>query len=222
MKRQFELIYACGYNGEIGHNNDLLWRLPRDMRHFVSTTKGGQVFMGRKTYESLPESLAALPKRANFVITSNPKKVAEEYGWRVSKKIAKLTDGESYVSNHLFFAESSIEDAFNKSNLTNEVGDYGAEKKFIIGGARLYQSALDQELVNTVHRTVVHESFPLADTKWNPDLRAKGFRIIESKHYSPDMDNEYGVTIEKWIYNPIIVAGKGATKRQNPISPDSD
>lgn len=203
MTRDFELIYACGYEGEIGNNNDLLWNLPRDMAHFVKVTKHSMVFMGRSTYESLPEFMPALPKRANFVITSQPEKVCELHAYRSWKKLKK-TDSivDESVQTTKFYAHSTIEEAYKESNLIKE--NYATGKRLIIGGARMYDFALSEGLVNIIHRTVVHHRFPFADTKWNPDLKNLGFKIIESTHYAPDLENEYGMTIEKWIYKKEI------------------
>lgn len=63
------LIAAVANNGVIGRNNGLPWRLPKDMRHFMTTTLGHPVIMGRRTYESRN---SPLPGRANIVLTSNP------------------------------------------------------------------------------------------------------------------------------------------------------
>jgi dihydrofolate reductase len=64
------IIAAIGENGELGANNDLLWRLPNDFKRFKELTTGHTVVMGRKTYASLPNG--ALPNRKNVVITENP------------------------------------------------------------------------------------------------------------------------------------------------------
>ena len=63
------IIVAVASNGEIGGKNDLLWRLPNDMKRFKELTTGHTIIMGRKTFESLPKG--ALPDRTNVVITRN-------------------------------------------------------------------------------------------------------------------------------------------------------
>ena len=47
------LIVARARNGVIGHNNQLPWHLPEDLRHFRRQTTGHVVLMGRKTWESI-------------------------------------------------------------------------------------------------------------------------------------------------------------------------
>lgn len=48
------IIVACSENGVIGVDGDLPWTLPDDLKHFMTSTRGHAVVMGRKTYESLP------------------------------------------------------------------------------------------------------------------------------------------------------------------------
>lgn len=66
------IIAAVARNGVIGKENQLLWHLPEDMRHFRATTRGKPVIMGRKTWESLPEPFRPLPGRHNIVVSRNP------------------------------------------------------------------------------------------------------------------------------------------------------
>ena len=61
------LIAAVAANRAIGRNNQLLWHLPEDMRHFRDTTRGKPVIMGRKTWESLPPPFRPLPGRRNKI-----------------------------------------------------------------------------------------------------------------------------------------------------------
>ena len=60
------LVVAAANNNVIGKDNQLLWRLPNDMRFFKNITWAMPVIMGRKTFESLPE---ALKGRKNIVLS---------------------------------------------------------------------------------------------------------------------------------------------------------
>ena len=60
------LIVAMGKNREIGKENQLLWHLPKDLKHFKELTSGHPIIMGRKTYESIGKPL---PNRTNIVIS---------------------------------------------------------------------------------------------------------------------------------------------------------
>lgn len=63
------LIVAASANNAIGKNNELLWKLPNDMKFFKQTTWAMPVVMGRKTFESLKGK--PLNGRLNIVITRN-------------------------------------------------------------------------------------------------------------------------------------------------------
>jgi dihydrofolate reductase len=72
MTAPVSIIAAVARNGVIGHDNELLWRLPEDARWFRAQTLGCPVVMGRKTWDSLPERFRPLPGRLNVVITRQP------------------------------------------------------------------------------------------------------------------------------------------------------
>ncbi|NMU82891.1 dihydrofolate reductase, partial [Vibrio parahaemolyticus] len=63
------LIVAMDKNFGIGKDNDLLWKLPADMKFFKETSTGHVVITGRKNYESIPEKFRPLPNRENAVLT---------------------------------------------------------------------------------------------------------------------------------------------------------
>lgn len=60
------MIVAHGNNREIGKNNQLLWKIPEDLKNFKRLTLGKTLLMGRKTYESIGRPL---PGRETIVIT---------------------------------------------------------------------------------------------------------------------------------------------------------
>lgn len=64
----FTIIAAIGKNFELGKNGDLIWHLPNDLKFFKEKTTGHKIFMGRKTFLSLPKKL---PNREHFVLTTN-------------------------------------------------------------------------------------------------------------------------------------------------------
>ena len=61
------IIVAIAQNLAIGKNNDLLWHLSADLKHFKQLTTGRTVIMGERTFLSLPHR--PLPNRRNIVIT---------------------------------------------------------------------------------------------------------------------------------------------------------
>ena len=60
--------------GNIGDNDELPWRLSKDMARFRNLTISdgfNAVIMGRKTWDSLPENYRPLPNRLNIVMSRN-------------------------------------------------------------------------------------------------------------------------------------------------------
>lgn len=67
------IVVAKSTNHTIGNQNQLIWHLPNDLKHFKAITSGHPIIMGRKTFDSIGK---ALPNRTNIVITRNE-------GWHV-------------------------------------------------------------------------------------------------------------------------------------------
>ncbi|MCT4784927.1 dihydrofolate reductase [Exiguobacterium aestuarii] len=87
-------VVAYGLNREIGKDNDLLWRLPDDLKHFKTVTSGGTVVMGRKTFESIGK---ALPNRRNIVVTSDPSFEADQIEvWHDLERLVEESQNEEW------------------------------------------------------------------------------------------------------------------------------
>lgn len=61
-----EIVVAIDEKGGIGKDNQLLWHLPADLKHFKNITSGYPIIMGRKTYDSIGKPL---PNRRNIIIS---------------------------------------------------------------------------------------------------------------------------------------------------------
>jgi len=88
------IIVAITEDNGIGRNNDLLFRIPSDLKRFRSLTTGHCVVMGKRTWESLPKR--PLPLRDNIVITDIP---GEEIGgsitaYSIEDALSKCTQGK--------------------------------------------------------------------------------------------------------------------------------
>lgn len=121
------IIAAVAQNRAIGLNNNLLYHLPSDLKHFKALTTGHTVVMGRRTYESLPKG--ALPHRRNIVLSTS---------------LAQLPGCEVFPS---------LDDALNHCAEDEEI--------FIMGGARVYQEALDK--ADRLCLTEIHDTPKEAD-----------------------------------------------------------
>lgn len=62
------IIVAKAKNNIIGKDNKLLWNLPADLERFKQLTMGHTMIMGRKTFESIGQTL---PNRKYVVFSQN-------------------------------------------------------------------------------------------------------------------------------------------------------
>lgn len=62
------IIVAIDENNVIGKDNQLIWHLPADLKHFKNLTMGSPIIMGRKTFESIGKPLSG---RTSVIITRN-------------------------------------------------------------------------------------------------------------------------------------------------------
>lgn len=62
------IIAAIDRRQAIGYQNQLLFRLPNDLKRFKALTTGHTVIMGHRTFKSLPKG--ALPNRRNIILST--------------------------------------------------------------------------------------------------------------------------------------------------------
>lgn len=122
-------IAAMSKNFAIGKDNQLLWHIPDDFRHFKETTMGKPVIMGRKTYQSLGKPL---PGRTNIVITGKPDQI----------------EGDITIV-------ATIDDAIAKAKQI--AMDTGTDEVFIIGGGQIYEAAMPQ--TQRIYLTVINQEY---------------------------------------------------------------
>ena len=106
------LIVAVDENWAIGYKNDLLIRIPADMKMFRQETTGKVVVLGRKTLETFPNG-QPLKNRTNIILT---------------------TKKDYEVKNAIVV--HSIEE------LLEELKNYPSEDIYIIGGETVYRQML--------------------------------------------------------------------------------
>ncbi|MDX1811876.1 MAG: dihydrofolate reductase, partial [Gammaproteobacteria bacterium] len=97
-----------GDNREIGLNNELLWKMPADMKHFRETTMGKPIIVGRKTYESF--GAKPLPGRLNIVITRDA--AYEGNGATVVTSIDEALQAASNVEEIMVIGGASFYEQF--------------------------------------------------------------------------------------------------------------
>jgi dihydrofolate reductase len=128
------LIGAIGLNRELGKDNQLLWKLPNDLKFFKQQTEGNVVVMGRNTLKSLNDK--PLPNRINVVLTKD-----------------KTFNSTSLPIHYI---DNTLEDALDTINLLSH------KEIFIIGGQSIYEQFLPY--ADKILLTIVDNKFPEADT----------------------------------------------------------
>ena len=83
------IIVAKAKNNIIGKNNELVWHLPEDLKHFKELTTDHTIIMGRKTYESLGKPL---PNRKHIIFSQNPDFKVHEENVQVVHSLLEIQD----------------------------------------------------------------------------------------------------------------------------------
>lgn len=152
-------IAAVARNNVIGKDNQLIWRLPADMKYFKDITEGHCVITGRKNYESIPEKFRPLVNRTNIVITHQKNYSAP---------------GAIVVNS----VEAAIEVARQKNE--SEV--------FIIGGGEIFKQTMsitDRVYLTEVHHIFDGDAyFPEIDKKVWKEISRKEMPIDEKHKYA--------------------------------------
>lgn len=130
MPNKVSMIVAVDRNGNIGYAGDskLPWHIPEDLKFFKEKTVGHPIIMGYNTFKSLP---GILPNRHHFVVSS---------------KRPEFVNPRMVAGISVFH---SLESAIDIAKM------HGTEV-FVIGGATLYNYALDKKLVNKIYLTSVY------------------------------------------------------------------
>ncbi len=134
-----EIVVAVDCNGGIGREGRLPWHLPADLAQFRRLTtacslpgRRNAVLMGRKTWLSLPAAFRPLPRRLNVVVSAGGLELRAE---------------EALLAR-------SLSQALAQADALPEI-----ERRFVIGGARLYAAALAEARCGVVHLTRIDADF---------------------------------------------------------------
>ena len=126
------LIVAVDENWAIGYKNELLIRIPADMKMFRNETTGKVVVLGRKTLETFPNA-QPLKNRTNIILSTNT--------------AYEVKDG---------IVVHSVEE------LLEELKKYKEEEIYITGGETVYRQMLpycDVAFVTKIDRNYEADAF---------------------------------------------------------------
>lgn len=145
-------ILAIDESNAIGWSDGRLpWQIPIDMKRFKELTTGHTVLMGFNTFKSLNRP-QGLPNRKNLVLTRKP--------WSEARDFIK---GDVDIISSLNWVTQPIE----KDGVTTT--RFANEDLWIIGGSQVYTKAIEQNIIDELHITLVHESSG-ADVKLKDEL----------------------------------------------------
>ena len=168
------LIVAVDMNGGIGFENQLLTKLPNDMKHFKETTMDKTILMGRKTFESIGKPLDG---RFSIVISSNAKELNEQ----------KTTDMVEYFESIDAFLDEYYGFGFDEDDETEIV---------VCGGSSLYEQLLPH--TDKVYITIIMNQFENVDSHFIP-MWHEEFEQIDSKYHYKDELNQFDHIISTWV-----------------------
>lgn len=149
-------IMALTQNNILGVNNDLVLKVPEDLKYFKSLTKDSVVCMGRLTYESIGQPL---PNRVNIVLSSKP------------------------IENPQIITVSSVAEMLHLG--TCITAELGLDKLFIIGGSNIFKATahiVDKLYLNRFSTTLDLQS-DLDYIEYTPNF--DGLTLMATDQLSP-------------------------------------
>jgi len=160
------IVVAYTFNKQgIGKNGELPWNIPEDMAHFkhITTSKEANQFnivvMGRKTWESIPNSYRPLENRFNIILSNDEKYRVEQNTNHKCGTINKNNNTGVYFTtwdNFITTDYLQVEDNFNKLYCNNEPHIINKFNYYIIGGEQIYKQALNTKLNIKIHATEIY------------------------------------------------------------------
>lgn len=144
-------IYARDLQGAIGFEGKMPWHIPEDLEFFKTKTRGSNLVMGWKTWDSLPVGKLNTLDRCRIVLSTNEDTVNRIYSEGADVLVHNLP---------LFIA--------NMLEKHPELDDF-----YIIGGGETIASTLD--ICDYVYETVVSLKLGRYDSVVPTDLHNRGF-----------------------------------------------
>lgn len=157
----FDVVAATDAKGGMAKNGKLPpWRNTdagrEDMKFFKDLTAGSAVIMGRATWESIPARFRPLPGRLNIVMSrthapghEQPSASVEPAGDDAGNPTTGPLAGEGRASGPVWV--TSFDDALRACAMR--------EKIFVIGGAEIYQIALNDPRVRHAYINVIDADY---------------------------------------------------------------
>lgn len=160
--KKISLILACTFDGGIGLNNDIPWKIRSDFIKFkeittktIDETKKNALIMGSNTFKSIGKPL---PNRINIVLSR-------------------------YKTYDNAITMGSIEDSIEYCNNCEDI-----ETIYIIGGSYIYNYFIESDIYDyDIIMSLIKEYYE-CDTYIDIKSIFRKFNFIKSKYYNNDSE----------------------------------
>lgn len=155
-------ISAVASNGVIGSTitNDLLWRIPEDMKRFKELTtryKRTPIIIGSKTYFSFPPPFRPLPDRINIVVTKQGKTdelmdvvVADSIQMAIEVARYHVVDSDIFIAGGgTIYAQAMDLDLYDELEITHVLKDFEGDVFFPAIDPNIWEVAEQSEVKET-------------------------------------------------------------------------
>ncbi|KAJ1967439.1 dihydrofolate reductase [Dispira parvispora] len=181
---RLSVIVAASPEGGIGYAGKLPWRLRGDMKFFRQVTTQvppsldveytNAVIMGRKTWESIPQTFRPLKNRVNIIVSRNRDLLqGTEYQLGPSLHVCtSVDDALRYLADTFPLRPSSSMPG--DTALDPPAKEVKLHKVFVIGGEQIYRTVLSHPMCQYVFLTQVqpirdnHSPAPSYDAFFGP------------------------------------------------------
>jgi len=161
------LISAIAKNNVIGRNGKLAWNLPSDLKRFKQLTLGSPVIMGRTTFDSIVDALGGpLPGRLNIVLTRN-------------------------ISLQSFPGVAFCDGVDKALEIASRY-----PKVFIIGGQKIYEQFLEEDLVDRLELTLLDKE--IEGDSYFPDINFDKWKLEKKEETT---DNNFRLSFNSYVRN---------------------
>tara|TARA_A100001015_G_scaffold211926_1_gene237623 strand:+ start:2687 stop:3226 length:540 start_codon:yes stop_codon:yes gene_type:complete len=176
---EYDIISAVNLDGIIGLDNDLVYKISKDMKYFKDITsktkdchKKNAVVMGRKTWDSIPDKYKPLSNRVNCVITNKNTKIHSDV-----------------IQSNNF--QQLIKSLSENKNI---------ETIFIIGGSSIYNMAFQLNKQRHLYITKINHSLldneKCVNPKYFPHINLSNYSIVYDKNH---IENNLSFNFIKYV-----------------------
>jgi len=157
-----KLIVCCDAKYGIGKNNNLPWKIPKEMKIFKEKTIGKKnncVIMGKNTFISIPEKFKPLQNRHNCILTREYSNIGKDNDITILHNMNEL---KKWMTNTHF------------------------DEYWIIGGGMLYRSILSHFNIDEIHISKLEKNYD-CDCFFDANVLYNGtFKKIEEIDYKTE------------------------------------